>query len=139
MLPAPALCRVATPCSRTEPSPRTSPPQRPDSSASVYPAAGISSVAALGVPAGGLIVLLHLLQHLVSDVHAAVGIHTVAEDHVVFLRLGEFLHGLERILLQGAERGVTRHRRIILEVGRLAAEVALQVIDLALRVLHLRG
>src|SRR5579859_659809 len=138
MLPASALCRVATPSSRTEPSPRSSPPQRVASSASVYPA-GIRSVTALVSPGGGgFIVPLHLCQHLIGHVHGVIGVgHTLGEDEAVLLGLGELLRRLHHVLLQFAELGVALHVVVVLEVAGLAAEVSLFLVQTALRILHL--
>src|SRR5512146_2979227 len=112
MLPWPAFCMVATLLSRTPPSPRTSPPQRSASSASVYSAPMRASVAAGG--ALGLEVLLHLHKHLLGDVHRVVLVEdAVADDKVELLALGELLHGLEHFLLQTAQRRVALHVHVI--------------------------
>src|SRR5579863_1395477 len=136
MLPAAAFWMVATACTRTPPSPRTLPPQRDANSASVYPAPMRPSVAALGVL--GLVVLLHLRQHLIGDVHSVVCIEhaLAADDHVLFLSQGEFLHGFEDVLLQLAQLGIALHVVVVLEIARLAAEVALQLIELEIGRAH---
>src|SRR5690242_10043318 len=135
MLPGAAFWMVATACTRTPPSPRTSPPQRDVNSASVYPAVMRASVAALGIL--GLEVLLHLRHHLVGHIHGLVEVeqHVLAGDQVIAVGLCELLHGLEDVLLQLVELGVAFCVDVILELGGLAAELALQVVDLVLLVL----
>src|SRR5579859_2593237 len=124
MLPGPAFWMVATPRMRAAPSPLTSPPQRAASSVSVYSAPMRASVAA--GRALGLEVLLHLDQHLVGHIHRVVLVEDgIAGDHqVVLLGLGEFLHGLDDVLLQAAQHGVALHVHVVHVVALLAAEVA---------------
>src|SRR4051812_38400978 len=99
MLPVTAPWMVATVCRRVPGSPRTSPPQRAASSASVYPAVMPSGAALGGNGVGGLVVLLHLRQHLVGHIHRAVLVdHALGDDQVELGGLGELLGGLEHVL-----------------------------------------
>src|SRR5690349_12997425 len=112
MLPGVACCSVATACTRVDPSPRTSPPQRSASSFSVYAtpmmACSIRSVAAAGVR---LQILLHLREHGVGHVYSCTEVQRsfADQDEIIFLRLGDFLDRLGDLLLETAHQVVVLH------------------------------
>src|SRR5215469_9295907 len=114
MLPGVAFWMVATAFTRTPPSPRTSPPKRDANSARVYPAPIATSVA-VGLAALGLEVLLHLRQDLLGHIYRGIVVKRgIGDDHIVFLRLCEFLDGLDHGLLQLAELRCLFHVDVIL-------------------------